>query len=202
METIGGREFHEPADDGGELMPTFDGTPAAVVTEPVSLETAKAFLRVDGTADDAVISLLIAAAREKGEAISRLAFLTQTVELVLDAWPDDLTLRLRRAPLQSVTSVTYLDDEGVQASWTDYQVDARSAVGYVTFGSVPSVALFPTGAIKITYVAGYGDTATSVPSNLQMALLMLIAYWYENRESQDVPKNIRDMFMSARLVWF
>lgn len=32
METIGGREFHEPADNGGELMPTFDGTPAAVVT--------------------------------------------------------------------------------------------------------------------------------------------------------------------------
>ena len=202
METIGGREFYEPANNGGELMPTFDGTPAAVATEPVSLETAKAFLRVDGTADDAVIGLLISAAREKGEAISRLAFLTQTVELVLDAWPDDLTLRLRRAPLQSVTSVTYLDEEGVQATWTDYQVDARSAVGYVTFGSVPSVTLFPTGAIKITYVAGYGDTATSVPSNIQMALLMLIAYWYENRESQDVPKNIRDMFMSARLVWF
>lgn len=202
METSGGREFHEPADNGGELMPTFDGTPAAVVTEPVSLETAKAFLRVDGTQDDAVISLLISAAREKGESISRLAFLTQTVELVLDAWPEDLTLRLRRAPLQSVTSVTYLEKEGVQATWTDYQVDARSAVGTVTFGSVPSATLYPTGAIKITYVAGYGDTATSVPSNLQMALLMLIAYWYENRESQDVPKNIRDMFISARLVWF
>ena len=172
------------------------------VTEPVSLETAKAFLRVDGTADDTVISLLISAAREKGEAISRLAFLTQTVELVLDAWPEDLTLRLRRAPLQSMTSVTYLDEEGVEASWTDFQVDARSAVGYVTFGSVPSVTLFPTGAIKVTYVAGYGDTATSVPNQIQMALLMLIAYWYENRESQDVPKNIRDMFMSARLVWF
>ena len=168
----------------------------------VPLDTVKAFLRVDGTADDTVITLQTLAACKKGEEISRLAFLTQTVELVLDAWPDDLTLRLRRAPLQSVTSVTYLDEDGVQATWTDYQVDARSAVGYVTFGSVPRATLFPTGAIKITYVAGYGELSTDISSNIQMALLMLIAYWYENRESQDVPKNIRDMFISARLVWF
>lgn len=177
------------------------GTPV-VDTEPVSLETAKAFLRVDGTEDDALITMLIAAAREKGEAISRLAFLTQTQEMVLDTWPVSYQLPLRRPPLQSVTSVMYLDEDGIEATWTDYQVDARSDVGVVTFNSVPGVALYPTGAIKITYVAGFGATSDSVPARIKQALLMLIAYWYEFRESQDVPGAIRQMFMAERLVWF
>lgn len=171
------------------------------MTEPVSVETTKSFLRVDGTADDALITMLISAAREKGEQISRLAFMTQTVVLTLDEWPSS-PFQLRRPPLQSVTEVAYLDRDGVEHTWTDYTVDARSDVGSITFNSYPSEALQDTGAITVTYVAGFGSTSDSVPKRIQQALLMLIAHWYENRESQDVPSAIKQMFIAERLVWF
>lgn len=53
METSGGREFHEPADDGGELMPTFDGTPSVVLDNVLTTAQAANFLRTETT--DAVM---------------------------------------------------------------------------------------------------------------------------------------------------
>jgi uncharacterized phiE125 gp8 family phage protein len=55
--------------------------------EPVSLEEAKAHLRVDGSDDDAMIGLWIAAAREAAENTCRRAFVTQEWDLYLDAFP-------------------------------------------------------------------------------------------------------------------
>src|SRR5574341_1423176 len=111
-------------------------TPPA--TEPVSVETVKSHLRIDLEAEDALLDIYIAAARERGEGLARRAFLTQTLELTVDAWPADGLLKLPRPPLQSVTSVKYLDRNGVEAPWTDYQVDARSEPGQIYFQSFPS----------------------------------------------------------------
>jgi len=55
--------------------------------EPVTLTEAKNHLRVDLSDDDSLISALIVAAREHAEAITRRAFITQTLKLSLDAFP-------------------------------------------------------------------------------------------------------------------
>lgn len=65
--------------------------PSAIVTqpltEPVTLAEAKLHLRVDNTADDALVSALIAAARQQVETITRRAFITQSWKLVSDKFP-------------------------------------------------------------------------------------------------------------------
>jgi uncharacterized phiE125 gp8 family phage protein len=170
--------------------------------EPVSLETAKLYLRVDGTADDAEITRLIKSARETCEEISRRAFITQTWEMILDAWPCDLRLKFYRPPLQSVTSVKYLDQNNVEHTWIDYIVDARSDPGVIVFNTLPSDTLRKSGAIAIRFVAGYGAAATNVPQRVIDAILGLIAYRYENREAPGVPAYIREAMMSERTVWF
>lgn len=174
----------------------------APAVEPVSLETAKLHLRVDGTAEDTEITRLIKSARESCEEISRRAFITQTWEMILDAWPRDLRLKLLRPTLQSVTSVKYLDDDQVEHTWTDYVVDARSDPGVITFNTLPSDALADSGAIAIRFVAGYGAAAANVPQRVVDAILGLIAYRYENREAPGVPAYIREAMMSERTVWF
>lgn len=173
----------------------------APTVEPVAVETAKLYLRVDGTEDNALITSLIKAAREKGEELARRAFITQTWEMTLDAWPNGY-LKLYRPPLQSITSVKYLDNASVEHLWTDYVFDIRNEPGVLFFETIPGDALFESGAILIRYQAGFGNDESSVPEGIKNAILSLVAYWYENRESLGVPAGIRSMFMSERAVWF
>lgn len=174
----------------------------APTTEPVSLAVTKAFLRVDGMDEDALIHALIKAAREKGEELSRRAFITQTWEMIIDGWPGDYLLKLYRPPLQSVTSIKYRDADNAEHTWTDYVVDTRSEPGVIIFNSLPSDSLLESGAITVQYVAGYGDAETDVPERIKQTSLSLIAYWYENREGQQVPADLKHAFMNERAIWF
>lgn len=174
----------------------------APTTEPVSLETAKLFLRVDGAAEDALITSFITAAREKGEELARRAFITQIWELILDCWPSDYCVRLYRPPLLSVTTVKYVDRNNTESTWTDYVTDVRNEPGVIVFRSVPTVTLKESGAIAVRYVAGYGAAASDVPERIKNTILALVAQWYEMRMIGDVPKGIKDAFVGERVVWF
>jgi uncharacterized phiE125 gp8 family phage protein len=177
-------------------------TPPAV--EPVSVETAKQHLRVDHSADDALITSYLKTARELGEGLARRAFITQTVEWVMDRWPTNGAMKLPRPPLQSVTSVKYLDTDQAEQTWTDYVVDARSEPGWLIFRSTPSGGLFDSGAIAVRFVAGYGNTAETVPNVFIQGILLTVAHWYENREAVmlsqgfEIPLGVRPLFTADR----
>ena len=174
----------------------------APAVEPVSLETVKSFLRVDGTDEDALITSLAKAAREKGEELARRALITQTWDMTVNMWPIDLRLKVYRPPLQSITSVKYFDSDNIEHTWTDYVTDTRNAPGVVIFNTLPGVALLESGAITVRFVAGYGDAESAVPERVKSLILALTAHWYENRESHDVPADIKWAFISERAVWF
>lgn len=169
------------------------------VVEPVTLQEAKLHMRVDIDTDDALIAALITAAREHLETTSRpqLAMLTQTWRYLADAWPTSDVLQLRPYPLQSVSSINYTDEDGATTtmSSSDYQVDTYSQPGriYITDGW-PSTTLQDMNGLAIEFVAGYGDTASSMPQQMRQALLLLVSHWYENREtvltSGAVPKEL------------
>lgn len=59
----------------------------APTVEPVTLAEAKAHLRQDGTDEDALITMLITAARLHAENVCRRAFVTQSWDLYLDSFP-------------------------------------------------------------------------------------------------------------------
>ena len=163
---------------------------------------AKLFLRVDHSSDDTLIASLVKAASETGESLSRLAFITQTLEMTIDEWPEDSLLELWRPPLQSVTSVKYLNESAVESTWTDYTVDIKNRPGKIIFHSFPSAALLESGAITVRYVAGYGSDDASVPEQIKQTVLQLVAYWYEGRGIGDVPNGIANQFVGERVMWF
>lgn len=79
----------------------------------VSLEEAKANLRVSGTAQDDHITLLIQAATEMVERDTARAVLTATWRQSLDEFPNsDDPIQLYQRPVTAVTSVTYNDEAG------------------------------------------------------------------------------------------
>ena len=166
----------------------------APATEPVTSSEAKSHLRVDTTADDTLIGTLITAARQHVENHLRRALITQTWELVMDAFPAGDVIRLPRPPLVSVTSIKYTDVAGSESTFSSaaYVVDTDSTKGRVVLKSGeswPSDTLAAANGVRVRYVAGYGSAA-AVPNPIRQAILLLIGTLYENRESVLVAQGV------------
>lgn len=174
--------------------------------EPVATSEALEHLRVDEVEDWTYVNTLISAARNHVESVTRRALVTQTLQLTLDHFPgvahgildlrmqpdqltgygNDWVIRLPRSPLQSVTSIQYVDDAGDTQTLASskYIVDASSQVPRITpaYTEVwPTTRPIPN-AVTISFVAGYG-AAADVPAALKQAMLILIGTMFEHRES-------------------
>jgi uncharacterized phiE125 gp8 family phage protein len=156
----------------------------APTAEPVTLDEAKAHLRVDTTDDDALITSLISAARARAEWHTGRAFVTQSWTLWLDAWPCGGIVEIPLPPLQSVASVTAYapNDSATVLDIAAFQVDAASSPARLILkpNASPPVNLRRINAIAIAFTAGYGD-ASDVPAPVCEAILKLVANFYVNR---------------------
>lgn len=176
--------------------------------EPVTLEQAKLHLRVDWTDDDAQISDLITAARAWCEQGLRRALITQTLKATIQlpepvqgklsgvvgrvGWPIELPMTAA-GTLQSVSLAEIETQIATFASLVatdDYLVDESSEPGRIWLAAAAiamwSVSLNYPGSVprvRVTYVAGYGATAASVPYPIRQAILRGVGHLYENREA-------------------
>jgi uncharacterized phiE125 gp8 family phage protein len=166
----------------------------APAAEPVSTSEAKSHLRVDTTADDTYIGTLITVARQNVESHLRRALISQTWEVVLDAFPAGV-IRLPKPPLASVTSIKYTDDEGNESTYSsdNYVVDSDTEPGRVVLKSGqtwPAVTLAAANGVRVRYVAGYGAAGSNVPQAIRQAILLVIGSLYENREDVLVAQGV------------
>jgi uncharacterized phiE125 gp8 family phage protein len=127
---------------------------------------------------------LIATARETCEEYQNRAYLTQTWELWLDAWPP--VVEIPRPPLQSIVSIKWYDRDNAEhiIDAADYFADVNSEPGRVLMNPGKSwpANLRPASGISITFTAGHAEAA-SVPRRVRQAILLLVAEWYLNREA-------------------
>lgn len=155
--------------------------------EPVTLAEAKLHLNVAAafTADNDLITAIISAARIYCENELDRAFITQTYKLYLDRYPNEIVLP--RAPLQSVTSITYVDTDGAtQTEATSvYQVDVTSEPGRIkpAWGKAWSAIRRQYKSIAVTFEAGYGDDITDVPLTTIAAIKLMVGQLYLFRET-------------------
>ncbi len=146
-------------------------TPPAV--EPVTVAEVKDSARIDGTALDAQISLLIAAFRGQAEHTLGRRLITQTVELALDAFPADADIDLLLPDVQSIVSVTYYDEaEALQTLGADqYSLDAISVPCWLLAVNDWPATADAANVVRVRYTVGYGDAPADVPSNIQMWII-------------------------------
>lgn len=160
-------------------------TKTAPATEPVTVTELKDFLRLSGTSDDVLLGGLITAARAAVEKITGRTFITTVYQLYFDVFP--LCIELARPPVQSISSITYIDEDGVLQTLlsSEYVVDVASLYGRI----VPAYdEEWPDtqgiiNAVCVEYKAGYGDAAASVPAPLKEAIKMLASDIYEHPEA-------------------
>lgn len=156
-------------------------------TEPVTTAEAKAHLRVDFADDDTYIDGLIAAARATCETLSRNQFVTATFVMTLERFPENFDpIEFPKPPLQSVDTITYIDENGDSQTWAagERDVITNEAVGLVVpkpGNSYPTTQRDKRQAVTVTFDAGHG-LAADVPKAVKQAMFLLIGHWYENRE--------------------
>lgn len=158
------------------------------IDEPVTLGEVKDHLRIAVNDEDDFIRSLIAASREQVESFTARRLMTQTWDAYFDHFPldsENLYIELPCTPLQSVDSVKYVDIDGALQTLDPllYQVDAVSEPAriYAAFGKSWPSAREQHNAVVVHLVAGYGSAA-AVPPTLKLAINMLVANFYENRE--------------------
>lgn len=161
------------------------------VVEPITLEEAKQHLRVDGNDDDLLIVSLIKQAREWCENFQNRRYLTQTIELVLDTFPEGNAIVFNNcSPVQNVESIKYYDTASKEYIFdsSNYIVDTDSFVNRIVLGYCklwPTISLQPANAIRIKFTAGYGDTAEKLPESIKWAIILQMKLLYDDYRPEE-----------------
>jgi uncharacterized phiE125 gp8 family phage protein len=167
--------------------------PTKVITaptyEPISAADVAEYIRVDDLAEDQLlIDGMITAARQYLEQYLSRPIATQTLEEALTGWADPIVLD---SSLQSVTSIKYLDLNGVEQTLASnqYLVDTYSEPAQITPAynvEFPELYAVPNN-VKIRYVAGYTSGGSPdlnpMPKPLRFAMMLIIGDLYANREA-------------------
>jgi uncharacterized phiE125 gp8 family phage protein len=177
----------------------------AAALEPISSTEAKAHLRVTGTDEDDLITMLIQAAREFCESYTNLQLLTATWEMYLDYF-SEYEILIEKNPVLAITHIKYYDENNTEQTLAAsvYEVDVVSQPARLvlkTNQSWPST-YDKKNAVKITFTAGFGATAASVPAQIRQAMLLVIGNMYENRGDEGhrtIPSTVYNLLDAHRV---
>lgn len=190
----------------------------APTVEPVTLAQARQHLRLDATGspavhpDDDLVTALIAAARTRIENETGRALVSQKWRLLLESFTVDdkgrQRIELPKPPALEVTSVVYVDADGVEQAWgTESPNESWRLIGgdgglLVPFYGVSWPATrAQEDAVRIEFLAGYGAAADDVPAALRQALLLDVAHLYENRAAVEAGSKVETPLGWEALVW-
>ena len=164
------------------MTKTRDYVSVVPVSSPVTVEDARLHLDLDDNYYDSQLDRLIDVARRRVEQDTRRSLITQTHVLSMDTFPTNGIIELPTAPVQSVTSVTYVDTNDATQTFTEFSLDSNNTPSRLVLNDGES---FPTvrahyDDVKVTYVSGYGSTVASVDPVAKFAILMLVSHLFNS----------------------
>ena len=169
--------------------------------EPVPLDEARRYLRVDGTDDDSLIQSLITAARLHIEAHLGRALINQTWRIETES-PCPSALGIPLAPVSSIESVKKVAD-GTESDVAPELYQTHLLAGRARL-DLDRLTLAEGETLRVRFIAGYGATATDVPDTIREAIRRLIAYWFETRGTVEagagIPPSVEVLLASYRSV--
>ena len=144
----------------------------APVTEPVTLQEAKDYARIDGSTEDTLITSLIKVARLHCESFTGKSLIAKTVTVTSFTFP--YQFQMPYGPLLAENNIT--------KCVTIDQNDVETNLNFeVNLGLYPKLFILGGGQsykFKLVYSAGF----TTVPEDIKLAIKMLVNTLYERRE--------------------
>ena len=157
-------------------------TPPA--TEPITLAEMRSHLGITQATDtsrDNIITGRIISARQWSEHYTRTAYITQTwtgYAVDFPYKPETCHRISLKAPLVSVTSVKYLDENGIQQTLdpSKYLVDLVTACIVPAYNQSWPTVRAQLNSVQVEYVSGYGNAA-AVPESIKDAVRFIVGQW-------------------------
>jgi uncharacterized phiE125 gp8 family phage protein len=150
----------------------------------IDLAAAKAWIKAETDAEDALIGALVSAAISTIEAQTGKFMSVKPFTQELRGFPgcSPYEIRLQRAPVTDVTEIEYDPSDGTAAATVaDFRlVEGLNARLLPAYGEVWPATLEGSGTVRISGTAGYADDEAP---DLDQAALLLVAHWYLNREA-------------------
>ncbi len=206
-------------------MPLID---LKLTTAPTDLDLTfvKKYLRIDYTADDSIISMLIQSAREQCEHYCNRTFVTSTYTAYYDLIT--LTFKIPKSPIQTINTVTliYLGQSTVLTANADYYIQANQdkyiILTVTTYNLPPGFSYknydFYRFNLQVAFTAGYDTdypatkTGSLIPASIQLAILKTIQSNYELRANVEatsrqgtigfieLPNDAKQLLNSYRII--
>ena len=148
----------------------------------ISLSEAKLQCRVDGDAEDGLISDYIAVATaylDAKDGVLGEALVTQTWRWTLAARPEG-NLQLPLGPVQSVSQIRFVDTTGVEQTFSSTLYRLVSGVIKLVANATWPNADDREAAFWVEFVAGYG-APTAVPEPTRQLARLMVAEMYDHR---------------------
>ena len=112
-----------------------------------------------------------------------------------------------KAPISSVSHIKYYDSDNALQTWADTNYNLIKPENQKGFVELVDGKDFPSiytrgDAIKITFVSGYGSSASDVPEPIKQAVLLIIGSLYEKREDtvKRMPTTVEYLLEPYRIV--
>lgn len=162
-------------------------TPPTV--KPVTLEELKEAARVDFNDDDQILGAYLDAAIDHLDGWNGIlgrAIVNQEWQINASVWPSFGFV----LPFGDVSAATvkYIGVSGAEFTLPEfaYEVVETATGSMLRFRRSfdrPALTNDRSDAVQITFTTGYGEDATKVPASIKVAIMLLAAHWYENREA-------------------
>jgi uncharacterized phiE125 gp8 family phage protein len=166
----------------------------APTADPVSVFDLKTALRIDGALEDAYLLTCIRRAQAhlaERDGWTGVVCLTSTWDLRLDEFPAgrwlrECAIRMPVRPVQSVTSVKYINGEGVEQTLatSEYVVhleDPSPTLIVPAYGKVWPSTRAQLNAVTVRFVAGWTGPA-AISHNVRNAIIVAAGHFYTHRD--------------------
>ena len=161
-----------------------------VAEADLPLEPFKAHLRMGSgfgteTVQEPVLASFLRAAIAAIEARTGKALISRLFTMTVQEWADPQAQALPVGPVRQIVSVTVVSRDAMetviepQRYWLvrDMQAPLLKPSGPM----LPFIP--PQGSVQVVFEAGLGESWGAVPADLQQAVLMLAAHYYEYRHA-------------------
>ena len=174
-------------------------TPASSL--PVTAAQVKLLTRIDDTAFDDLLGLLLPAAHRAIGELAGASLGEQAWQLTLDAFSD--AIELQRGPVTAVSAVGYTDPDGA-AQVVDpaiYTIDLASTPQWLVRNadSAWPTPLDRINAVTVDFTAGWTDA--TLPDDLRLAVAGLVQHWFESGPAAPIPAGVTNLVAPWRNLW-